>query len=384
MQLFKNILVQAGLGALFSIAFLGCGDNGSSTSSAEISSSSSEEATSSSEDFSTSLSITIDKKKQVITFEEFYSSIGKCLVKDNKIQWGYISHPITLDPYKYDFVGDSLVLYYGYGGDSFESAGKMYVGGTANKIEGVWTSTPCSYYKDPPETRCKENIRDEQYPIEITEDRWTFIVPDSIKQMNTENKVYIVNNEEIKPINHLYYRRNGIRTELIESFYTGKIKEMRLASRLIYNYFDGRDEYVNFTDSLLEALGIESLSAGDSGETFIMGGNKYSIKVTRADYVDYNDHSAFTELQVTSGKTTCTYYDEDATNVYQFLCNEENAKYFEQADSTDVAGNEFTYVLNYRKSNATEFYECLEKIAPEPTGSEKQFEKLVKNHWVIR
>lgn len=383
MQLFKKILLQAGLGTLLSIAFLGCGDNGSSTSSAEISSSSSEEATSSSEDFSTSLSITIDKKKQVITFEEFYSSIGKCLVKDNKIQWGYISHPITLDPYKYDFVGDSLVLYYGYGNDSFESAGGMYVGGTANKIEGVWTPTPCSYDRSSPKTRCQENIRDEQYPIEITEDRWTFIVPDSIKQMNTENKVYIVNNEEIKPINHLYYRRNGIRTELIESFYTGKIKEMRLASQLIYNYFNGRDEYVNFTDSLLEALGIESLSAGDSGETFIMGGNKYSIKVTRADYVDYNDHSAFTELQVTSGKTTCTFYDEDATNVYQFLCNEENAKYFEQVDSTDVAGNEFTYVLNYRKSNATEFYECLEKIAPEPTGSEKQFEKLVKNHWDI-
>lgn len=383
MQLFKKIPVQAGLGALLSIAFLGCGDNGSSTSSAEISSSSAEEATSSSEGAPTSLSITIDKKKQVITFEEFYSYIGKCLVKDNKIQWGYISHPITLDPYKYDFVGDSLVLYYGYGNDSFESAGGMYVGGTANKIEGVWTPTHCSYDRDISETSCKEDIRGNGYPIEITEDRWTFIVPDSIKQMNTENKVYIVNNEEIKPINHLYYRRNGIRTELIESFYTGKIKEMRLASQLIYNYFNGRDEYVNFTDSLLEALGIESLSAGDSGETFIMGGNKYSIKVTRADYVDYNDHSAFTELQVTSGKTTCTYYDEDVTNVYQFLCNEENAKYFEQADSTDVAGNEFTYVLNYRKSNATEFYECLEKIAPEPTGSEKQFEKLVKNHWDI-
>jgi hypothetical protein len=64
---------------------------------------------------------TVDKKKQVISFKERVMPSWKCLVENEKFQWGIVDEPFKMDPYKYLFVGDTLVLFYWRSNGSFES-----------------------------------------------------------------------------------------------------------------------------------------------------------------------------------------------------------------------------------------------------------------------
>lgn len=319
---------------------------------------------------------TVDKKKQVISFKERVMPSWKCLVENEKFQWGIVDEPFKMDPYKYLFVGDTLVLFYGRSNGSFESEGSMYVGGTAGKIEGTWTPTSCSYRESKKETVCRDGDSREGTDIRIAKNTFSFIAPGSVSDVLDSSDVL-----ELKRVN-LRYGKNGVRTYLYKSLYTGKVVEFYAASEIVSPYItDDQRAIPEYTDELLEALGIESLSITDTGETFKIGGKTYSVEITRAEYLDGGDYesSLFAELQVTSDSTTCTYYDERTKEIPKFLCSEENAKYIKDlTDSVDASGNAFTLAHNYEKNNKTKFFACLKKILPEPTGTAKKFDKLTE------
>ncbi len=317
---------------------------------------------------------TVDKEKQVISFEEGFLPSWRCLVKNEKIQWGIVDVSVKMAPYKYLFVGDTLVLFNGESKGSFRDKGFMYVGGTAGNIEGTWTSTSCVYGKSKKESECRDEDGQKVGDIRIAENSFSMIVPGSVSDVLDSSDVTKVEKVGFK------YKNNGVRTYLYKSLYTGKVVEFRAVSETVAHY-TGDDEtvYPEYTDELLESLGIESLSITDTGETFKIGGKTYSVEITRAEYLNGRgtDLNGFAELQVTLDGTACTYYDERTEAIPKFLCTDENAKYItDQMDSVDASGNAYTLALNYEKNNAEEFFACLKKILPEPTGSAKNFDKL--------
>lgn len=392
----EKFLVYGVVCALSSTMFFACGNDSASSSADDPALSSSSALSSSGEDTRSvidslmeaysitveddklvmSFDDTVDKKKQVISFKERVMPSWKCLVENEKFQWGIVDEPFKMDPYKYLFVGDSLVLFYGRSDESFESSGLMYVGGSAGKIEGTWTPTSCTYRESQKETVCRDEDSRKGYDIRIAENTFSMIVPSSVPNVLDSSDVL-----ELKRVN-LWYGKNGVRTYLYKSLYTGKIVEFSAASEIVSPYItDDQREIPEYTDELLEALGIESLSIADTGETFKIGGKTYSVEITRAEYLDGGDYesSLFAELQVTSDSTTCTYYDERTKEIPKFLCSEENAKYIKDlTDSVDASGNAFTLAHNYEKNNKTKFFACLKKILPEPTGTAEKFDKLTE------
>ena len=319
---------------------------------------------------------TVDKKKQVISFKEKVMPSWMCLVENEKFQWGIVNESFKMDSYKYLFVGDTLVLFSGRFNGSFERDGSMYVGGSAGNIEGTWTPTSCSYRESKKETVCRDGDSRIGIDIRIAKNTFSFMAPGGVSDVLDSSDVL-----ELKRVN-LRYGKNGVRTYLYKSLYTGKVVEFRATSLMVYPYI-GDDEtvYPEYTDEQLESLGIESLSITDTGETFKIGGKTYSVEITRAEYLDGGDYesSLFAELQVTSDSTTCTYYDERTKEIPKFLCSEENAKYIKDlTDSVDASGNAFTLAHNYEKNNKTKFFACLKKILPEPTGTAKKFDKLTE------
>ena len=375
-----KFFVYGAVCALSSMLFVACGGDSASSSSGEDTRSvidSLMEAysiTVENDKLVMSFNDTVDKKKQVISFEETIWPSWMCLVENEKFQWGIVDESFKMDPYKYLFVGDTLVLFYGRSNGSFESEGSMYVGGTAGKIEGTWTPTSCSYRESKKETVCRDGNSRIGTDIRITKNTFSFIAPGSVSDVLDSSDDTKVKRVKFK------YKINGVRTYLYKTFYTGENVEFRATSLMVYPYI-GDDEtvYPEYTDEQLESLGIESLSITDTGETFKIGGKTYSVEITRAEYLDGKgvEFSGFAELQVTSDSTTCTYYDERAEVVPKFLCSEENAKYIKDlTDSVDASGNAFTLAHNYEKNNKTKFFACLKKILPEPTGSAKNFDKL--------
>ncbi|WP_297700142.1 hypothetical protein [uncultured Fibrobacter sp.] len=382
--------------ALSSTMFIACGNDSASSSADDPALSSSSASSSSGEDTRSvidslmdvysitveddklvmSFDDTVDKKKQVISFKEKVMPSWMCLVENEKFQWGIVDESFKMDPYKYLFVGDSLVLFYGRSGESFESSGLMYVGGSAGKIEGTWTPTSCTYREYEKETVCRDGDSRIGIDIRIAKNTFSFMAPGGVPNVLDSSDVL-----ELKRVN-LRYGKNGVRTYLYKSLYTGKVVEFYAASEIVSPYItDDQRAIPEYTDELLEALGIESLSITDTGETFKIGGKTYSVEITRAEYLDGGDYesSLFAELQVTSDSTTCTYYDERTKEIPKFLCSEENAKYIKDlTDSVDASGNAFTLAHNYEKNNKTKFFACLKKILPEPTGTAKKFDKLTE------
>ena len=392
----EKFLVYGVVCALSSTMFIACGNDSASSSADDPALSSSSALSSSGEDTRSvidslmdvysitveddklvmSFDDTVDKKKQVISFKEKVMPSWKCLVENEKFQWGIVDEPFKMDPYKYLFVGDTLVLFYGRSNGSFESGGSMYVGGTAGKIEGTWTPTSCTYREYEKETVCRDGDSREGTDIRIAKNTFSFMAPGSVSDVLDSSDVL-----ELKRVN-LRYGKNGVRTYLYKSLYTGKVVEFYAASEIVSPYItDDQRAIPEYTDELLEALGIESLSITDTGETFKIGGKTYSVEIARAEYLDGGDYesSLFAELQVTSDSTTCTYYDERTKEIPKFLCSEENAKYIKDlTDSVDASGNAFTLAHNYEKNNKTKFFACLKKILPEPTGTAKKFDKLTE------
>lgn len=382
--------------ALSSTMFFACGDDSASSSADDPALSSSSALSSSGEDTRSvidslmdvySISVeddkvvmsfddTVDKKKQVISFKEKVMPSWMCLVENEKFQWGIVNESFKMDSYKYLFVGDTLVLFSGRFNGSFERDGSMYVGGTAGKIEGTWTPTSCSYRESKKETVCRDGDSRMGIDIRIAKNTFSFMAPGGVSDVLDSSDVL-----ELKRVN-LRYGKNGVRTYLYKSLYTGKVVEFYAASEIVSPYItDDQRAIPEYTDELLEALGIESLSITDTGETFKIGGKTYSVEITRAEYLDGRDYesSLFAELQVTSDSTTCTYYDERTKEIPKFLCSEENAKYIKDlTDSVDASGNAFTLAHNYEKNNKTKFFACLKKILPEPTGTAKKFDKLTE------
>lgn len=377
-----NFFVYGAVCALSSMLFVACGGDSASSSSGEDTRSvidSLMEAysiTVENDKLVMSINDTVDKKKQVISFEETIWPSWKCLVKNEKFQWGIVDEPFKMDSYKYLFVGDTLVLFYGSSDESFESSGLMYVGGSAGKIEGTWTPTSCTYREYEKETVCRDEDSRKGTDIRIAKNTFSFIAPGDVSDVLDSSDATKVKRVKFK------YKINGVRTYLYKTFYTGENVEFRATSLMVYPYI-GDDEtvYPKYTDELLESLGIESLSITDTGETFKIGGKTYSVEITRAEYLDGGDYesSLFAELQVTSDSTTCTYYDERTKEIPKFLCTDENAKYIKDlTDSVDASGNAFTLAHNYEKNNKTKFFACLKKILPEPTGTAKKFDKLTE------
>ena len=94
--------------------------------------------------------VVIDESKSLIK-PYLQKSVEGCFMSGLDFSWKTIDVGVSQMTFKYEFVGDTLVL---HSGKSFTEYGAMYVGGTNGNLNGTWQSTLCTYNNDEEETTC--------------------------------------------------------------------------------------------------------------------------------------------------------------------------------------------------------------------------------------
>lgn len=94
--------------------------------------------------------VVIDESKSLIK-PYLQKSVEGCFMSGLDFSWKTIDVGVNQMTFKYEFVGDTLVL---HSGKAFTEYGAMYVGGTNGNLNGTWQSTLCTYNNDEEETTC--------------------------------------------------------------------------------------------------------------------------------------------------------------------------------------------------------------------------------------
>ena len=96
---------------------------------------------------------TVNKKKQQLVMAKDVGRQDVCNFENGKYSWGPAKKAAVPDTFKYEFHGDTLVLFEVLFGETSEY-GAMYVGGKGGKIEGTWMNAECEYISYSDETEC--------------------------------------------------------------------------------------------------------------------------------------------------------------------------------------------------------------------------------------
>ena len=173
------------------ISLTSCGsDSGSNAPSDDTNSSSSK--TSSSSDGSNnsnsesrqkitydSLGLSIDEKSKILTISREGTDEEYCVAVDDGFKWKTIKSKPLNQKIKYEFIGDTLVLYEWFSSyEKFDQYGLMLVGGKGGNIYGTWTATPCLYDSEEKESDCNEDEEDKiQSSFTISEKTFARAIP---------------------------------------------------------------------------------------------------------------------------------------------------------------------------------------------------------------
>ena len=227
---------------------------------------------------------TVNKKKQQLVMAKDVGKQDVCNFENGKYSWGPAEKAAEPDTFKYEFHGDTLVLFEVLHGKTSDY-GAMYVGGKGGKIEGTWINVECEYISYSEETKCYDGGY-KKYSLEFSNGKYT-------KKTDHYFDDY---HKEVENTNFVY---NFIIYELYEGL-VGWSPNMFLP-----NIFgsDG-DEKI---DSTIQKYGIKILESSDSSQTFTVRKKTYTFKVNQAEQSLGATGRILMEInvEVTDGKTTC-------------------------------------------------------------------------------
>ena len=343
------------------ISLTSCGSDSGSNATDDTSISSSSNNTSSNSNIASNnesrqkitydtLALSIDKEAKVLNVSNDGAEEEYCVAEGDDFKWKTIKKKTNSGKIKYEFTGDTLVLYeWLQESKVYQQYGAMLVGGKGGNIYGTWTIIPCMYDSEEEETSCDEDEEEGliQSSFTISEDKFA------------RKLAGIYLNKSLN------YPTSNFRRLFNHYLSKGPGGDLPTANELFH------ESVYDDENSTFDGITIKELSA--SGETFISGGKTIIVNVLNFED-NFQNWKASVTISV-DGKTCQNDY-ENYYDMTESLCDAKYSENYSLGTKTDKDGNEFKYVSQFRKNNHKEFLECLEPLTDpiiESIGKDKSY-----------
>ncbi len=354
--------------AATSAFFFACGDDGSSDNGTGSGSVTVEE----------SGTIIVDtlKKTTIVVTEE---SEDACVNEGAGVYtWKTVDMGLDSSFSKYEFVGDTLVMYdcdYMDGeGDlgGCENAGQMMVGGDAPKLDGTWKAIFCMYDSEESETHCFKRCEDipggrltekeaaALNPQELDSsliDRMNCLTQMELTQYGLDEETVKISGNSISAKVTLYYDDEEFDDYMNSMFMTSLYRSLTNGRAVIPSPDLLTVEDSSGVAEYLSLSNIEVTKQNKNSVTFKIADQTVSVSV---DEYNLSERFEFAMTISVNGKS-CALQEEEG-EVSKRECNVEYEKFLEMSPYKDASGNEFVIAYEYEKSNEDEFEECSEAL----------------------
>ena len=323
------------LPALTAATLFACSDSSSSTAEDEPSIS------------TETSSLEVDEEHNVITWTTEKSK-DLCVHENGSFTWKNVNLGTTTESARYEFRGDTLVLYpLDYGKQ--ERFGHMYLGGTAGKIYGTWKYLFCDFDPVEKNTFCANGDIFATKTITLSKGKMTTETQYDFERYSAQ--------------------KSG---NLVLSELTGDILQALKGTKGLYVPGAFIDDSARVLD-LIQEHKIKTTAQTRTSLTFKMDGKEYSLKYNEAEETLAKDGSEklnrIVKLEISSEETTCSL-DFERTFMEKSLCKNENKDYLDlNKEMIDGQGNTLEYAVAYLVNNQEEFEACLEKIGTTSNNS---------------
>ena len=289
--------------------------------------------------------------------------------------------------FRYEFVGDTLVLYRSsYYDDDGYSSGQMFVGGKGGSLNGTWKSTLCTY-STMDGTSCAKACKD--VGGKLTDEEIEKYYEDLYSNMSFDEI-----GEEDVTVDQSFMDRMTCVDEEDYAESSIKISGTSFTATVKYHYEEDLDfdDYTNskfmakFYENLIrrdpEVPSLGYLFREDSAgvKEFIEDYKKYKVTVSNQSKKSITFNVMETEnititvndvsTSETSGKLTMTLKTstgscqllEEEGEVSKKTCSTEYDAYFDMDREKDATGKEINYAEYFARNNEREFESCAEDL----------------------
>lgn len=327
--------------ATSTLLFMACGDDDNPSFPDENFKSKAESVTQ-----TATLVVDEDEQMLVMTPDDPYEK--RCVVeRDSTMTWKDVKQMNSSDTSKYEFRGDTLVIY-DYDEGYLDSYGLMFVGGTAGNIYGTWKYISCEFDRIDEETECYEDeARYVDRTFKFSKGKVTAIIDyhfdKYLEDMGADG-----------------YMKSFFMYHLYEALSGGYV-ELEGAS-----IFGSDDLLAEEIDHVIEENNITITKSTKTSQTFTIGEKTFTVTVEKADMtlnmnidVDYD-----AAISVTDGSKTCKL-NYKKMGVTKALCNIDNLVMGKLSidEDEDADGNDYYYAYRYRDGNTDDFEDCINGIA---------------------
>ena len=323
--------------------------------------------------------VVIDESKSLIKPYLQYVEEG-CFMSGLDFSWKTVELGVDQLAYKYEFVGDTLVL---HSGKAFTDHGLMYVGGSNGNLNGTWQSTLCTYDNEEEETTCHKLCSDVKATLlkkyEVTSedelddvDREDFDDEYEAKKRKTkclENSEapYITIKISGDDITIIEKDREAeekkeftdyMNSAYISGLYEAIYNESRYAPSFQELFYADSADVKKYR----KRADIEEKGKTEKSVTFIVDeDDTVSVTVNNVS-VDEENGKKEVSMVVKSGKRTCELQYK-AGRVNKGDCDDGNLAYFNDPMKLEAEdGTVYKKVSYMEDSNEDDFDECVGKI----------------------
>ena len=293
--------------------------------------------------------ISIDENEKM--FEMFFQK--EVCVNENA---GYVWETKELNnyrKYKYDFIGDTLVLYSCNDSDC-DRYGYMLVGGSAGDLNGTWNAALCDYDSEEKKTSC-QRVCDEDFINEQT--------PVDKSGCAAENAIYYVT-ITISGTSFTYRDSDDyIEYDVFDDYMNSEFMS-ELYGNLEQGYADApsinylvHEDYEGVEKRKRQAE-IDVLEQTKNSVVFKYGNQEISVNV---EEVLRTKKMSRTSMTIKSSTANCSYWGESGV-VTKNTCKAEYGEFFTKQHTTDMRGSKVVLAIDYSKSNKDEFQDCVESL----------------------
>lgn len=322
--------------------FVACGDDGSSSSANN--GRNGEDTEIDLDNIEITYDITVNKKSQVIKLEVIDENDKDCVQENGKYEWKSVEKAPSIDSVKYDFLGDTLVIFRmerDSDEDSslepeFATTGRMYVGGKSGKLDGTWKSMACQY----------SSIVQSIYCDQETEDGF-YVNGYKYELKFSGNSLAYMRKSRVLELN---YTETLFRNKLLEYLEEGSIYSPQIGS-IFYSQSEKRKD--------LKRIELKEQSA--TGETFTLD-DSITVVVNVKKYENFSESRRLATIEIIAKGDTCVGTYESASVLNSEFCKDENAGNFTTRYKYDANGEQYTGVVQYEKNESTKFNICLDNI----------------------
>ena len=290
----------------------------------------------------------IDKSKQLLITSSDNTEQSACIDDGNKYTWKSV--PLRKKPTtaKYEFHGDTLILFVkNTDTDRVSSSGNIYTGGKAGEIEGTWSVTNCTFFSEGNKTSCSN---DDKYNSHT----YTFSKGKLYSTDNFYMSDYLAENSDFM---------NSSFMETLYDFLDNPRQSLHLTN--VKDIFDIDSSRVQ---AAIDEFNVDIKQKTKTSEVFELNGKSFTVNIKKVEITpDSSRHNPMflnkeILMEITDGNTTCELnYVEKSVN--KNLCKSENAEFLRTQDILiDNEGNELDVADLYQSQNVIEFEECLKDI----------------------